>query len=437
MTRRGFTLVEVLVGSFIFLVIALSAYKALEALMTSVTSARAKAAAALLANEQVEIIRNIQYEDVGIVSGIPVGVLPREQTVQKDSFSFELTITIRNVDDPFDGIIGGSPNDTSPADYRSVDLDIVCLNCKTLSPLRFTTLVAPRALEIASTNGALFIQVFDAGGLPVSDASVHIENTSAIPNIVIDELTDNEGWVKIVDAPPGVNAYNIRATKSSYSGDQTYPIGGEAGPEPLNPDATVVVQAITEAYLSIDRVGSIKVSTKDATCLPLGAIGFSLTGTKLIGEPNILKYPTQNFSTDATGTRLMESLEWDSYAIALTGSGNDLAGASALSPFSLAPAENKEIALTVVPHLDLALLVSVKDQAGAPIDGATIRLVKDTFDETKTTSSGPCPAPGQAFWNGLASGAYNLTVSKAGFQTWNGPVGVTSSWQNQIITLSP
>lgn len=435
--NRGFTLIEALVGSFIFLIIALSAYKGLEVLMATVTQARAKAVATLLANEQVEIIRNLPYEEVGILSGIPVGVLPRNQTILRDSFTFDLETTIRNVDDPFDGVIGGNPNDLSPADYKSVDLDIDCTNCKLFSPIRFTTLVAPRALETTSQNGALFVRVFDAGGLPVAGADVHIENTAANPDILIDEETDNDGWLRIVDAPPGVNAYNLVATKSGYSTDQTYPIGGAAGPDPVNPDATVVVQQITQSFLSIDRVGSLQVSSVDGTCLPIGSVGFSLTGTKTIGEPAVLKYPSGNFITDAGGARTIDDLEWDNYTIALTGAGDDLAGASVLLNFSLAPAEDKTVTLISVPHAEKALLVSVRDQAGAPIDGAGVRLVKDLFDETKTTNSGPCPTPGQAFWNALESGTYTLTVSKAGYQSSSGPVNVVSGWQNQVITLSP
>jgi len=175
---RGFTLIETLVGSFIFLLVALSGYRAFAALMDAVIFSQAKIAATSLANESIEIIRNLPYEDVGVESGIPSGKIPRNQTFVKDGYSFDLQTTIRNVDDLFDGTIGGIPNDSSPADYKSADLDITCSNCKIFSPLRFTTLVAPRTLETASNNGALFIQVFDASGLPIPNASLHIVNTN-------------------------------------------------------------------------------------------------------------------------------------------------------------------------------------------------------------------------------------------------------------------
>ena len=328
--RNGFTLIETLVGSAIFLLVALSAYKAFGLLMDAVASSQAKLAATALANEKFEIMRNLAYGDVGILGGLPVGKIQRTETILRDNYSFTVQTTIRSMDDPFDGIIGGNPNDTSPADYKLADLDITCSNCKVFSPLKFTTLVAPRALETASTNGALFVQVFDADGILIPNASVHIVNTQTTPDTIIDEVTDNIGWVKIVDAPPGTNAYNIIATKSGFSQDQTYPIGGSAGANPLKPDSTVVLQQVTQTSLSIDKISLLNVSTVDSSCLALPNIGFSLTGTKLIGAPAISKYGTQNFTTDATGSYALTNLEWDTYGALLTSLLYDLAGTTPL-----------------------------------------------------------------------------------------------------------
>lgn len=437
MNQKGFTLIETLVGSAILLILALSTYKAFGVLMDAVSLSRAKIAATSVANEKFEIIRNLPYSAVGIIGGLPVGKIERNQTVVRDNYSFNITNTIRNIDDSFDGTIGGSPSDFSPADYKSVNLEIFCSNCKTLSTLKFTTLVTPHALETASTNGALFIKVFDKGGLPIQGATVNIINTQTNPVINISETTDNDGWIKIIDAPPGTNAYNITATKSGYSQDQTYPMGGAAGPDPLLPDATVVIQQVTQPGLSIDKTSSLTVRTMDSACLALSNIGFSLTGAKLIGAPSVLKYPTQNFVTDASGNYTFASLEWDSYQVLLTSGLYDLAGTSLLPTFAIDPNENKNLQLVVVPHLEKALLLSVKDQNNSAIDGATVNLVKEIFDETKTTNSGACTTPGEVFWNGLAGGTYTLTVSKIGYQTSITTVDVSSSWQNQNIILTP
>lgn len=434
--KQGFTLIEALVGSAIFLILALSGYRAFVVLMNALNVSQTRIAATSVANEQFEIIRNLPYDDVGLVGGLPVGTVEREETIVRDKYTFDLLYTIRSTDDTFDGTIGGNPNDTSPSDYKLVDLDITCSSCKLFPLLKFTTLVAPHALETASTNGALFMQVFDANGLPISGVDMHIENTTTNPDTIIDESTDNDGWLKIVDAPPGVNVYNITATKSGYSTDKTYPIGGDAGVDPLRPDATVVVQQVTQTSFSIDKLANINVSTVDSLCAPLPSIGFSLTGTKLIGNPDILKYDTTVFTTDINGSLAIPDLEWDTYSTLLTSASYDLAGINPFPNFSLDPSQTLNMQIKAVPHVSNALLVSVEDETGAPIDGVSIHLEKTPFDETKTTGLDACSTPGQVFWNGLADGTYNLTVSKTGYIDDVSTINA-SSYEHKRITLIP
>ncbi len=435
--QKGFTLIETLVGSAIFLILALSSYKAFSVLIEAVSVSRTKVTAIDLANEKFEIIRNLSYKDVGIIGGLPIGKITRNQTVLQNNYLFNIQTTIRNIDDPFDGTIGGNPSDLSPADYKSVNLEISCSNCKSFSPLKFTTLVAPHALETASTNGALFIRVFDANGLPIQGTSVHITNGQTNPSTIIDETTDNNGWIKIIDAPPGTNAYNIIATKSGFSQDQTYPIGGIAGPNPLLPDATVVIQKVTQTSLSIDKLSSLNVTTMNSACKALANIGFSLTGTKLIGTPSILKYPTQTFTTNTSGAYTASSLEWDSYKVLLTSGLYDLAGTNPFPTFAINPNENKSLQLIVVPRINKALLVSVKDQNNLAVDGATVNLVKGIFNETKTTNSDTCATPGEAFWNGLGGGTYTLVVSSPKYKISVTNIKISSSWQVENIILTP
>lgn len=433
----GFTLIETLVGSAVFLVVALSVYQAFSTLMSVTLASRAKVAGIELANERFEIIRNLPYEDVGIVGGLPAGKVVRSQNITRDNYTFTVLTTIRNMDDVFDGTIGGNPADTSPADYKLVDMDITCGNCKNFSPLNFTTLVAPHALETASTNGALFVRVLDSGGVPISGSSVHISNTQINPNIVIDETTDNTGWIKIIDAPTGINAYNITATKAGYTQDQTYPLGGAAGPNPVKPDANVAQQQVTQVSFAIDRLSSLSVQTVDTSCESLPATGFSLTGTKEIGT-DVLKYPTQNFTTDGTGNYFIPTIEWDMYSALLTGAAYDMAGADPMPSFAINPNEAVNLKLLAVPHASRALLVFVKNSSNTAIDGATVHLEKSGFDQIKTTNSGTCATPGQVFWNGLSSGTYTLTVSKAGYETYvNNALSIVSPWQNQTVILNP
>ncbi|MFA5095582.1 MAG: prepilin-type N-terminal cleavage/methylation domain-containing protein [Candidatus Paceibacterota bacterium] len=108
---RGFTLIEILVGTAVFILVALAAYQSFGVLMNSVSVSRAKIAATAIANEKFEIIRNLPYQDVGIIGGLPAGKITRTENVLRDNYSFTIVTSIRSIDDPFDGTIDGIPND--------------------------------------------------------------------------------------------------------------------------------------------------------------------------------------------------------------------------------------------------------------------------------------------------------------------------------------
>jgi prepilin-type N-terminal cleavage/methylation domain-containing protein len=386
--NKGFTLVELLVGVAVFLIIVLAVYKAYTSIFSVVYTSRAKIDAVDLANEQLEIIRNLPYSDVGISGGIPSGKLSHTQSVTRDSYQFDITLTVRNVDDPFDGTLGGTPNDLSPADHKTVEVEINCILCRNFSPISVTTTVSPKNLETASTNGALFVKVFDADGNPVEGANVHIENNSVTPHIVIDDTTNSSGLLQIVDAPPGVNVYEITVTKSGFSTDKTY-ASTVGNPNPVKPHATVVLQQVTQSSFVIDNLGSFAITSQTDTCSPVPAIDFQLRGDKLIGtSPNNYKYD-QAKVTNGSGTLAINSLEWDSYNFTLTDSGYDLVGTNPLLPANLAPGSNQALQLIVAPKNPRTLLVIVKDSSTSlPLSGVDVTLSKTAFSQSKITGQG-------------------------------------------------
>ncbi len=387
--RRGFTLVELLVGVSLFAIIAVGIYGAFTGVLKVISASRTKIVAMDLANERFELIRNLPYQQVGIAGGIPNGVILHVESFVRSGATFVATTTIRNVDDPFDGTVGGSPNDLSPADYKLVEIEINCTTCQNFLPIFVNTHVSPKSLETSSTNGALFIRVFDANGQPVPDASVHISNTQAAPSIAIDDVTNNAGMLQIVDAPPGVNAYQILITKAGYTSDQTLTPGAVGNPNPTKPHATVVVQQVTQISFVIDRVSSMDITTTTQTCSPVASIDFNLQGTRLIGtSPNVLKY-NQNLVTDSSGRKTLTNMEWDTYPLTFTDSAYDLVGTNPVTPLSLEPGSNADIKFIVAPKDPDTLLVTVTDASvGLPVSSSTVRLAGGGYDQTLVTDRG-------------------------------------------------
>lgn len=396
------------IGTAVFLVLVVSVYNAYMGIFAVIYTSRAKIEAISLINEQLEIARNMPYADVGIVGGIPNGKLTHIQTLVRGGALYSVTTTVRNVDDPFDGRLGQVPNDLSPADFKLVEIEVTCGNCKNFTPMVVTTRVAPKNLETASTNGALFVRVFDASGNPVPDANVHIVNAQPDPDIVIDDITDANGSLQIVDAPPGVNAYEITVTKTGYSTDKTY-TATVGNPNPTKPHATVVLQQVTQVSFIIDRLSTMNISSVTNVCDPVSDVDFTLSGSKLIGTPAVLKY-TQNHTTNGSGLLTLNNIEWDTYSFAANDASYDLIGINPLSPFSISPNATQNIQLIVGAKNPKTVLVTVRDSATSlPLSGVSVELTKVGYDVTQTTGQGFL---GQTDWSGGGGQATSTDPTK-------------------------
>lgn len=386
---RGFTLVEVVVGASIFLVVSLGVYEGYVGIMKLVHTSKLRTLAMLAANEQIELIRNLSYGNVGIVEGIPSGVIPRETHVEKGGVTFLFRTTIRNIDDPFDGTIGGSPNDLSPADYKQVAVSVGCPLCVGFATTTVTTTVSPKNLESTGSNGALFISVFDANGMPVVGANIHVENQNVSPAIVIDEVSNNDGILQLVDVPPSSFSYQVIISKTGYSTARTYAIDDPNNPNPSQVHATVATGQLTQISFAIDEVSTLTVETVKENCEPVASTDFTLHGSKTVGtDPTTYKY-NQSHTTGSDGKTTINSLEWDTYTPSITDSALDFGGSLPITPFELNPGADLNLRLVVASKESNTLLVTVKDSStGLPLSDATVSLTRSGFSSTKVTNRG-------------------------------------------------
>lgn len=393
---QGFSLVEVIVASSIFAIVAMSIYQGFISINALISASRDKIAAVNLINSEFELIRNLSYSNVGLSGGIPNGVLLATSTIIQDGREFDITRTIRNIDDPFDGTIGGSPNDLSPADYKMVQIKVSCNACKNPLDISSVSNVSPKNLETASTNGALFVKVFDANGNPVSQADVSIVEGAL--GINISDTTNNTGTLEIVDVPPASNAYRIIVTKDGYTTDRTYP-ASVSNPHPIKLDATVILQQLTQISFVIDKVSTINVYSKNIQCTPIADVPFTITGAKLIGtNPDVFKF-SGSFSTDASGSKILSNMEWDTFTFTV-GSGFNLAGVNPPSPFAVLPDSTQNVDIILAQGAPNNLLVTVKDSAtGLPLSGVNLTLTQGSFSASQITGMGYLE---QTDWSGGA-----------------------------------
>lgn len=386
--QRGMTIIEALIAITIFAIAAIGILRSYTAIIRSTRVADAKISAVALANEQIEIIRNMPYAKIGTQNGIPLGTIPPVQHLSKGNFNFSVITTIRNIDDPFDGTIGGTPNDLSPADSRFVQVDVSIPSFPELATTTFTTRISPNGLETTGNNGALFIQVFDANGQPVKDANVHIANHKTTTTIDITDTTNSQGLLQIVDAPTSSEGYEITVNKSGYSSEKTYPTDSTT-PTPINPHATIATREITQISLPIDKTSTLKIYTLSQNCTPIGNIPFSIIGNKLINaEPKVYKYD-KDYTTDYSGEKILNNMEWDAYKISLDTLDYDLIGTIPAASINLAPNTTQDLKLILAASNPKVLLVNVKDgSTNLPLSNATVLLEKSGYSANKITGRG-------------------------------------------------
>ena len=387
--NKGFTLVETLVGVFVFSLVLLAGYGAYVALFKVIQLNHQKITAINLANEQFELIRNIPYANVGVPGGIPNGVIPHSQTLVRSGITFDVLTTIRNIDLLADGTIGGTPNDTSPSDNKLVEVEVSCAVCTNFAPVILSTTVSPKYLEALGANeGAIFVKVFDANGVPVEGASVHIVNNKVSPAIVVNDVTPANGILQIIGVPVGSEAYEISVSKTGYSSARTYTSGDSSNPVPNQPHASVVAEQVTSISFAIDKLADLSIKTRTYNCVPIGSVNLLLKGTKTIGQ-DVLKY-SQSIATDGSGDYFNGSVEWDFYNITGMDADYDVVGINPVNPVNVLPDADQEVVVTVAPKNTNSLLLTVKDSATSmALSGADIILTSTNgYYATTTTGRG-------------------------------------------------
>ncbi len=387
---RGFTLVEILVTIGVLAIVWVIVTQIFQNGFVALSDSRARVVAVAIANEQLEILRNMPYDQLGTTTGWPSGTVPATQTIQRSGQSFTVASRIDFIDDPFDGNVYGTipdkPLDTVPNDYKRAEVTVTWQR-RFATPVILSTLIVPKGLESASNSGSLLITVFDASGQPVPQADVHITNSSLAPPIDIVNTTDNFGNLQVLSLPPSLGSYHLEVSKSGYSAEQTY--DPAVLPNPVRPNLSIIQGQVTETSFAIDKVSTLAISTQGEACSAIGNIPLSLWGQKLIAaNPDVLKYSSSP-PTDANGQLNLTNLEWDNYTLIENASDYDVAGIIPPILLNLLPNTAQSIALVLAPHTTNSLHVTVKDASdGTTVTGATVRLQKSGFDESKITGVG-------------------------------------------------
>lgn len=276
-TKKGTTLVEVLVAVTILAILSISIYSAFNLFFQVLSQKKSRVEALSIATEKMEIFRNLSYHDIGTVGGIPAGTILQSEEITRNNTVFTIQIQVSYIDDAFDGTLGGSPNDLLPTDYKRIRIAVSWPSRFRPQPIMLLSDITPRGVESTVAGGTLSITVLNAQGVAVPSANIQIINTAVTPNININTQTNSQGKAIFPGAPASADSYQIIATKAGYSTEQTYPRTALM-PNPLKPYATVLEGQITDISFAIDLVSNLNLNTYNQTLITNQKIN-SDTGT--------------------------------------------------------------------------------------------------------------------------------------------------------------
>ncbi|OIO20201.1 MAG: hypothetical protein COY69_02625 [Candidatus Magasanikbacteria bacterium CG_4_10_14_0_8_um_filter_32_14] len=407
--KKAFTLIETIISIAIFVIFVFGIYGGIQLVYKVIYSSRMQDIEMNILNEQIEIIRNLDFLDVGIVSSTPAGVLTRTSDISRNGVTYQITRTIRNIDDPADGTIELG-TDTTANDYKYVYLEVTCLDCQQKSTLSIYTYVSSYFPQDTSESGAIFVSVLDSNNQPLVGVDVHVVSND--PSIAIDmtDTTDNEGMLRIYDVEPCFQCYEITVSKTGLTSERTVS-STEFDPSiPQKYHITVNSKTVSSAYFQIDKPAQINLTTVNTACVPVGNVSVDVMGGGIVATtPDIYNYEVTT-STDSSGQVLLNGLHWGEYNFSNV-SGHNFVGIIPSQPLNILADSSQAVSVVIADSTTKSLLVTVRDSATLlPIPNARVVLTSGLenfedytgvgyFGQENWVTEGVSIFDGSSFWS--------------------------------------
>jgi prepilin-type N-terminal cleavage/methylation domain-containing protein len=261
--NKGFTLIEAIVGIALLAIVFTGIFGSYRLALKVVGLSKNKITATAIANEQIEMIRNLPYASIGINSTPPVtlpqavGVLSPSTVKTLDGVTFVVQTKVNFVTDPLQ--IDGTVTDTTcDLNYK---VAWVTISWEDIFPgsVTLSTLASPESIVEenqacqSQPAGVLSVTVFDSHGIMVPSPLVSIYDITG--TTLYDTATPTSGTFPF---PLAAGTYRVVITKNGYSSARSY--GSNEIATPNTPNPTVIVGNNTPVSFSIDQASTVAVN---------------------------------------------------------------------------------------------------------------------------------------------------------------------------------
>lgn len=413
-SEHGFTLMETLVAMSVLLV-ALAAFVPLYyTAVTYTLNNQARSTAMSLATREMEHIRNLPYEQVGLVGGNPSGVLVADRDERHSNGQlFHIAIRVWWVDDSFDGT-AGEGSDSMPNDYKRAQVTVTKTGGGGRILARLSSDISRQSEEPPSSGGNIIVRVYLTDGTtPVEDAKVEIIEG---PSSGLVAWTDRLGQVLFAELNPSQTQgdYSIKVTKTGYA----------VRPDLEIQTTTVILGQTRTLEFIMDIAGDLVVHLRDPSGNLVNKHSTLVLSSADMGD---VKYNSSD------GNFHISSLFPGNYEIE--------ADAASYNPTStpislvITSRESKEINITLQPtpsgHLHLEVTDKLRD---APLGPASVSITRVSTGEVlnaETNSNGILETD-------LEVDGYEIEVSKDAYLPFTTTVFISQSGNTNIsVELEP
>jgi len=426
--QKGVTMIEILLSISIISFLVLTIYLTLTKAVSNMGESKQRVGAVAIANEKIEIIRNLDYDEIGIVNGVISGPMLASETVVRNGFDYNVGIDIRYIDDPLDdtGI-----NDLINTDYKLVQVSVQWQHEDRIDKVEFVSSFVPDGVETDMGGGTLVLNTMTSGGDPVGNVSVHLDSVEDSPAVDYSTSTDNQGSLVLQGVPS--QTYRISFSKSGYENVRTYPNPPASSFTPNNIDFYVNEGDLNSKNFFIDLASNLTFKAIDVVDESgISGIDINLIGGKEIGSDPTTYNLDDTSPTDSNGEIKYENISSGSYEISNPenlGTGDYIfIGSVDEAIFNLVAGDNLEVELLFgdagVPSLYVTVLDEVTEE---PIEGAGIGIANISgFDQGDITRE-----DGTAFFPLtveppvlLVNGEHTIEVRMVGYNDYSDTIDI-------------
>ncbi|MBU1045672.1 type II secretion system GspH family protein [Patescibacteria group bacterium] len=272
-TDKGFTLIEVLVATFLISVIFLGIFGGFQLAIKVVAQSKARMQAVYLVSEKIEEMRGLNFADIKTI----------QESIVINGVEYDTETLVEDFDDCADGTIEGFDcsgavvlPDTAPDDYKKIKVRV---SWQTFfgGEMVLSSYAASESLETGEGKGALRVSLSDSLGQPVEiltgdqlapclASSINIINEGYATDQCYGTDTNNPGVrVLILDQSLEPDDYKIIISKSGYAAAETFRsgeiYGGAVISTPNRKNPTISEGELYPITFIIDPLSDLNIST--------------------------------------------------------------------------------------------------------------------------------------------------------------------------------